>query len=460
MNAEQLKQLLPDEMIKEIRSQAATRKTKTYLDQYDPERHKIHDAVVRPYKRVRQSVGGVESDTLKDVSRLSVPFQKIIVDRAAAFLIGEGIKLISEIEPDNEAQKTMVEMVKKTWHDNKLDYKTRQLARAWMSETEVAEYWYFQDAKTLWNSMNLGEYGKFRMRMRIWSASNGDKLYPYFDEYGDMLAFARAYKLEKKEYMDVLTDERIQTYRKDGTWTNIKDDANQLEKIPVVYYTRPLPEWYDVQHLIERFETMISNFADQNDYFASPIILLKGVVQGFADKGDSGKMLQLEEDADARYLTWDQAPAAIETEKNMLQELIMSLTQTPDISFMQMKGIGALAGVAIRLMFMDAKLKCMKHEEEFGEGIQRRINIIKAGMSKINIPIESAESMTISPEFQFYMPQNDQEIINTLITATGNKQIMSQETAVENNPFTVNTEREMEMIKENEAGDFGSIMGE
>ena len=460
MTKEELMLKTPDEMIKEIRSQASTRKTKTYLDQYDPEKHKIYDLTVRPYRTVRQSKGGVESDTLKDVTRLSIPFQKIIVDRAAAFLIGEGIKLISEVEENNEAQKTMVEMVKKTWHDNKLDYKTRQLARVWMSETEVAEYWYFQESKTLWNTMNLGEYGKFKMRMQKWAASNGDKLYPYYDEYGDMLAFARSYKIDKKEYIDVLTDEKIQTYRKDGTWTNIKDDNNPLKKIPVVYYPRDLPEWYDVQSLIERFETMISNFADQNDYFASPIILLKGNIQGFADKGDSGKMLQLEDDADARYLTWDQAPEAIRTERDMLQELIFSMTQTPDISFMQMKGLGAMSGVALRLMFMDAKLKCMKHEEEFGEGIQRRINLLKAGMATINTKIESATNMTITPEFQFYMPRNDQEIINMLITATGNKQIMSQETAVENNPFTVNTEREMEMIKDNEAGDFGSIMGE
>jgi len=170
-------------------------------------------------------------------------------------------------------------------------------------------------------------------------------------------------------------------------------------------------------------------------------------------------MITMEQDADASYLTWDQAPAAIQLEKDTLQELIYSMTQTPDISFQQMKGLGAsVSGVALKLMFLDAALKCLRHQEEFGEGLQRRINILKKGMSLISATVEPALSLQVEPEFTFYMPQNDQEIINTLVTAAGGKAVMSRKTAVENNPFVVNAQTEMEDITDDEAGDFGNII--
>ena len=89
--------------------------------------------------------------------------------------------------------------------------------------------------------------------------------------------------------------------------------------------------------------------------------------------------------------------------------------------------------------------------------MQRRINLIKKGMSIIHVGIASALNLQIEPEFVFYLPANVQELINMLTTATGNKSIMSQETAVSLNPFVIDPEKEMEDIKEGEAGQFGNI---
>jgi hypothetical protein len=83
---------------------------------------------------------------------------------------------------------------------------------------------------------------------------------------------------------------------------------------------------------------------------------------------------------------------------------------------------------------------------------------MKKGMSLISTKVESAMTLQIEPEFEFYMPSNVQEMINILMTATGNKPIMSRKTAVENNPFVVNPETELEDIKDDEAGDFGNIL--
>lgn len=428
--------------------------TSEYLKQYDPQQHKVKDPQIRKDKPIKTESG----TSLVEVARLPVPFQKLIVDRAASFLIGEGVGLIAD--PNTDQEEILLQMLKKTWHDNKLDYKTREIARLWMSETECAEYWWFEEDSELWQDMGLPTgAGKAKMNTQIWAKSKGDLLCPVFDEFDKLKAFGRGYKVGKKEHFDLFTEMELIYYRKDDNWTEINRKENLLEKIPVIYYDRDRPEWHDAQDLIERFETLISNFADRNDYFGSPMIVVKGKVTGFAEKGEQGKMITAEQDAEINYLTWDQAPESIKLEKDTLQELIFAVTQTPDISFQQMKGLGAnISGIALELMFLDAMLKALKHQEIFGEMMQRRINLLKKGMTLISTSLEKVSGFMIEPEFTFYMPRNLQEQINMLVTATGGRAIMSRKTAVENNPFVVNSEAEFEDIKDDEAGDFGNIL--
>ena len=88
--------------------------------------------------------------------------------------------------------------------------------------------------------------------------------------------------------------------------------------------------------------------------------------------------------ADAKYLSWDQSPESIKLEGGTLKDLIHYMTGTPDISFENLKQIGPISGIALRLMFMDAHMHASDKEEIFGKGIQRRINFLKAALVKIN----------------------------------------------------------------------------
>lgn len=453
MDIQELMQLQTNELVNEVRSKKKIIDHKTYLEQYDPDSHQIHNTVQRPKKTITTDKG----TKIIDVARLSISFQQIIVDRAAAFLIGEGVNLVSQ--PDTDQERLLVDMLERTWFNNKLSFRTREMARIWMTETEVAELWYFREKPDAWQGIDVTPGGKLSMHMQILAHSEGDSLYPYFDKYGDMIAFGRGYKINKEDHFDLYTAEKILKLTKKSNWEG-EEEKNPFGKIPVIYYSRVKPEWANVQPLIERFEKMLSNFADSNDYFASPMIKIRGEVSGFAEKGEQGKMITMEENADASYLTWDQAPEAIKLEKETLQELIYSQTQTPDISFAQMKGLGNVSGIALKLMFLDAALKSLRHQESFGEGVQRRINLIKKAMGVVSIRVEQAEGLQIEPEFEFYLPQNEQELVNMLTTGVGNRQIMSQRTAVSQNPFVKNPDKEMEDIAEDEAGQFGNIFPE
>lgn len=440
--------------------------------QLDPKEHDVFDVVKRPMKTVKRPSGQKDStgkdvltESKQEVNRIAIPFQRIIVNRAVGFLLGNSVKLKNYAETDT--QKRLSEMIQKTWDDNKLDYFNRKLARKVFSECEVAELWYLIEEKgsfwqNVWQKIKAavnGSAGKYRLRVKMLSQSSGDKLYPYYDETGDMVAFSREYQVteegKKITRFDVYTAEsRMKLVKRDTGWELEKSEANPFKKIPVIYYKQDEPEWYLVQSMIDRFETLISNFGDTNDYFGSPMIFTRGKILGFAEKGEQGKVLQGDKDAQAEYLSWESAPEAIKLEIETLKELIYSMTQTPDITFSQMKSLGNLSGVALKLLFMDAHLKVENHIELFGEMFQRRINLIKQVMGNVvDVSLaQDVELLDVEPVFTPYMPRNVKEDVEMLVHAT-NKPVLSVKTALEHNPLASDPETELALIEEEAKAD-------
>jgi len=446
---------------------------------FDVLQHDVFDTSIRQKKQIKKPTGQTDIngntvyDTIEiDVARLAVPFEKLIINRLVSFMLTNKIQIIDDAETDKE--KLLVEIVNQIGKDNKLDYKTKQLARIVMSECEAAELWYLVDDTTgFWNrawntvkkTLNIpANSGKKRAKMKILANSLGDTLYPHFDDNRDMDAFSRSYVVIEKDGTAV---EKFETYTSDYIYYFIKENSdwvyemppvkNVIGKIPVVYISQPYPEWWDVRPLRKRYETMISNFADSNDYFGSPIIKVKGTVKGFATKGEAGKIIEMEENADAEYLTWDQAPEAIKLEEATVRDLIFICTQTPDISFQKMVGLTNPSGIAMELMFLDAHLKVWDKVEIFGEAVQRRLNLLKAIARVINVISDEAMSVNMEPEFTPYMPKNIGERITNLSTAVGGKPIMSQKRAVEMNPFIEpgTSEDELEEMEKDKVEDFG-----
>ena len=167
-----------------------------------------------------------------------------------------------------------------------------------------------------------------------------------------------------------------------------------IGKIPIVYARQDETEWYRVQNLIESDEELRSNFSDTNKYHASPTVAVKGKIEGFAKKGEAGKVIQMDQNADAKYLEWSQASESVKTEHEMNREDIFALTQTPDISFNNVKALGNLGVAAQKMLFMDAHLKVMDKEEILGEYLQRRINLIVAFLANMNTSFKSVKGIS------------------------------------------------------------------
>lgn len=426
---------------------------KTPLDQYHIDGHKVQNPAFRQNKTVQvtEVVDGIEKSVTKsvNVSRLALPIQKKIVDLRAYFLCGNPIEIVDNAASDQEAR--FAQAVQKIWTDAKLDFDSKKIAKILFSETQVAELWYAEQVEPdYWNGTPL-EGAKFKLRMRVLSNGQGDKLYPLFNVNGDMIGFGRGYETflegKKVEAFDFYTETRFYFARKASSDWEVTELDNVFKKIPVIFYSQARPEWYDVQSLIERLETLMSNHADSNDYFGSPIVKVKGNVKGFSSKGEQGKVLEIDEGGDASYLTWDQGPGSIELELKNLRSQIFDMTNTPDISIEQMKSLGTYSGIALKMLFMSAHLAASDKEELFGKGIQRRLNFLKVAVSKIKEEFSGSLYVELSPRFEYFLPKNDQEKLEMLSLAVSNKQLMSRSTAIKLNPLVENADKELEDIK-------------
>lgn len=419
-----------------------------YLKQYEPETHDIMDEAKRPNKLIETDA----SPKIVEVTRLPISVQKLIVAFAAAFLCGNPIQL--NAAPADKAQQDLMAVLRKSWSSNKLDYDSKNIAKLMMSETEVAEIWYAEQADAFYWANTPNEGKKIRLRMKIVAKSKGDDLYPVFNSTGDMIAFARAYfvKVNSKdvEHFDVYTDQINYFGVNSNAGWEMKDEKNLFQKIPVIYYSQPKAEWSDVQWLIDRFEKTLSNHSDTNDYFGSPMVKVSGKIKGFSTKGESGKVLEMENGAKAEYMSWDQSPKSMELEFKNLRSLIYDLTSTPDISIEQMKSLGTYSGIALKMLFLAPHLKASDKEENFGKSIQRRINFMKHAMSVMNQDsvFQKATGLEIVPKFEYFLPKDEAAIIDMLMTATGNKPIMTVATAVRQSPLVIDKEAEIAKLNE------------
>jgi hypothetical protein len=435
-------------------------------EQFNPYLHDVMNKATdkRPDKVIG---GGVDPETKAEipiniirVNRIALAMQKKIVRFATAFLGRPAI----DSNPQTDDEKALVAILKQIWETSKLDYRFNEIATIVMSERHCAELWFISDVEeSYWAQLPIDI--NVKLSMKLLANSKGDQLYPVFDEYGDMIAFGRGYqikeiinnKAEVVPHFDLYAPDFIYRSKElnGGTYylqvaggdyaPNFIGLKNPIGKIPIIYYSQPQVEWKDVQPLIERLETKLSNHADTNDYYDSPILKATGDIQGFSSKGESGKLVELEQGADIAYLTWDSAPASMEMEIKNLLQFIHTLSHTPNVTFETIKGISQISGIALRLLFLDADIKAEMNEPIYAEGIQRRINFLKTAISVLDETYKVAAGMPMKPRFDEFLQQDPSTVITTLNAAVAGG-IMSQQTAIQQNPLILDPEAEKELI--------------
>ena len=258
------------------------------LRQYNVDTHAIMN---RPEDVERQKKGGGQA-------RLPIPFQKVINRQATAFLFGNSVQFsdISDVEyvRDDSGEMQAISKAQDAFayfkdilYNTRFDANMRDCKTRSGSETISAKLYH----------LYLGEDGELHVLVKVLAKSLGDDLYYKFDDFGRLVMFARYFTIDNEEgndeiHFDVYTSEYIYRCTQKAIGWEVIPEENVIGMIPVMLYQEDTTEWDDVQKLIERRESIQSNDADMNDYFANPKVVASGLVEGSIKPEEPAQVIQ------------------------------------------------------------------------------------------------------------------------------------------------------------------------
>ena len=426
---------------------------KLYND-WNPNRHEIITdeekypkikVTLKPEKKYTDPTTGKEhtepeQKKLVDPNRIALSIEQDIVNIQTAFTVGT--EPLLDCKPE-QSEEGLLTALKQVFKKNKIKYQNKKAVRSWLAEQEVAEYWYVVKDDGFWSKLKrkvAGIFGKsmpeYRLKSVLWSPFRGDKLYPFFDDNGDLVAISREYKkkdLDDREFLCfmTITQDSVFQWEMSNGWKEVSAFRHGFNKMPVIYMYRPEAYCEKIKTLRIRLEKLLSNYADCIDYHFFPILMLFGDVQQLSGEFKNRVVELTGMSADARYLTWQQVPDTIKFEAETLLSQIYGLTNTPRISFDSLKGTGnAVSGVAFDYVFMSTHLNVENLNESVGEFMQRRVNFLVSALGSLNSNLaEASETIDIDVLMQPYRLENLSDKIDTALKAK-NGELWSQQTAI------------------------------
>lgn len=418
--------------------------------EYDPTKHPVMDKQIYP--------DVVRDDGIERVTRITLSFQRLAAKRMTELVCGIPIKRI--YKPQNDRQKQLAEAMEAVFDRNRINSVNIDRFNSLFAGCEIFTLWYAVE-----QTNNIyGFRSTLKLRCRTFSPMLGDELYPYFDEYGDMTAMSIGYtrKVGKKNvnYFDTYTDDRhIKWSTENGEWTVVEDETTTLLKIPGIYAWRPTPIWEDTSRNVYEMEWSLSrngNYLRENS--KPKFVVCANEIISYGDEKSGNKefksVMQYPTGAKAEYVTWAQATESLKFHVETLRSLYFTQLQLPDWSYEKMSQ-QALSGESRKQMFIDAELKVGDESGRLIEFCDRENNVVKAFLKLMfgaayhadidALPVE----VIITP----YRITDEKERVERLMTANGNKPIMSQRESIAEYGHSDNVDETLKEIAEQEMQD-------
>lgn len=410
--------------------------------EYEPKEHPV--MTDKTYKD-KVTKRGIEK-----VTRYTLGLQKLAVKRMTELMFAIPVQRI--YKPENDQEKQVAEIMEAIFQKNRIDSLNIDRGKSLFASCETITLWYSQEQETVY----AGQKSLLKLRCKNYSPMKGDKLYPLFDEYDDMIALSIEYT--RKEgvntitYFDTYTaDEHIRWRTGAGETVEELREKIKVGKITGVYIHRDEPIWEDQSGNVYEAEWTLSRNGNYIRKNARPnwVVFSDGKVKfGQEPTNDNAgrNVLQYGQNDKAEYKTWQQAIDSIKFHVGEIKKDFFMQLQLPDMSMENMKAT-PMSGEARKMMFIDAQLKVTDESGIWLELFDREINVIRAFMKKMYPSLAAAiDSLQVEVIITPYQIRDEAERISNLSNATGGKPIMSQRTAVQNLGYVDNVDEEMELI--------------
>lgn len=355
------------------------------------------------------------------------------------FLLGKPI-IWKKKKGQDEAFALFTDFLKK----NRFDSLMRSAKRLAGSETESAIIFNLTGAP--------GTDSPIKVKPYIAARSRGYRLRPMFDQYGDLIALGVGYRIRKaggsEAHWDILTADMVFYCRREPLGWKVDTYENPTGKINAVYFQQT-KAWDGAVPRIHREEMLDSRGADTNNYFMDPIAAASAdVIESLAEPDTPGKMIKLSgTNSRFEYITPPQGSQPRNEEKKNLNDSILFDTFTPDFSYDNIRGLGALSGAALHNALILGYIKRDTRMEIYGEMVDRLRSVIIA-ILKMQHPDMAKDLDELIVEFEFGEPfEADKRAKWQSIATLYQSGLISLETAVAELGITPDTDGEIERIR-------------
>lgn len=391
------------------------------LQDYEPTLHTI----VRDHSSRKDKVynGQVER-----ASRIHLGLEKLITKRATEFTFAIPVRRNYVNAKNDDETQAVIGAIEKIFKHARIDSENIKRGTAYYASCEVCTVWYTVESP---NSLYGFESG-YKLKCQSYSPMDGVRIYPLFNEADDLIALSMEYQRlvlnERVQFFETYTKDRHVrwVYKANSPSVDI-DEKIALGKIPAIYTYRREPIFFGLSHLRQEIEYTLSRNSDVVAYNSAPILKVSGAVGGAEQKGESRRIVRVENGGDVSYVSWAQSNEAVRYHVDTLLSMFFKLSQMPDISFEKMSSLGQIGYDARKTLFTDAHLKIGEETGALGEFLDREVNVVKAFL-KLMKPewADRLDNLEVENVTTPYVQDDEAQTINRLQSANGGKPLMSQ----------------------------------
>lgn len=397
--------------------------------EYDPTKHPVMDRAKYP----DISLGGGKVDY---VTRITYDLQSLAVKRMTELCFGIPVKRIYKPDENDKKQQEVAKYMEAIFQRNRIDAVNIDRGRRLFASCETMTLWYsVEDRNKLY-----GFDSPIKLRCQTYSPMQGDRLFPLFDETGDLVALSVEYRRKSVNkqvtFFDCYTaDRHIRWSTTNNGWAVDVDERHNIGKIPGIYISRPTPIWEDTSRIVEEMEWSMSrngNYLRKNSkplfaVFADETIAFG---QEKPENEEARSVLQFPAGSNANYITWSQAIDNLKFYISELRQSFFTQLQLPDWSYESMKA-NPMSGESRKQLFIDAQLKVKDESGRWLEAFDREVNVVKAFLKQALSGYDDAiDSLQVEVEITPYTITDEADTIRNLVTANGGKPLISQRQGV------------------------------
>lgn len=416
---------------------------------------KEYNPKLHPVMNTAQYPDVVTDGKVQRVTRVPLNFQKLASKRMSELCFGIPAQRV--YKPANERQKEVAKYLEKIFNRINIDDVNTDRARRLYAGCEYVTLWFAQEAEN-----NLyGFDSRLKLRCRTFSPMLGDKLYPLFDEYGDLIALSIEYirKVGKSSvtFFDTYTANRHVKWSNENSERGmvvVEDEAHELGKIPAVYMSRPEPVWEDTSPLVYEMEWSLSRNGNYLRKNSKPVFYISADanVQYGKEKSEEEEyrsIVQVPQGGSLGYATWSQATESLKFHVSELRQLYFTQLQLPDWSYEKMSQ-QALSGESRKQLFIDARLKVGDESGSWRKTFDRELNVVKAFL-KTMLPdayAKDIDALVVENKITPFAIDDEGEKISNLTAANGGKALMSQRESIEEFGHSADVDKTMKEIED------------